>query len=124
MDEGAFRRLVDYAIDEGAAALMPTALTGEGPLLTEEETFVVWDTVFEANRGRIPVLPAVISFTTEAAVRRVEVEAEGRALVEKDPADDKDVRNYLIARCIADTLESLDLKYPPADPKLADVEIR
>src|SRR5688572_22557719 len=28
------------------------------------------------------------------------------------PADDKDVRNYLIARCIADTLESLDLHFP------------
>src|SRR5215203_813004 len=40
------------------------------------------------------------------------------------PADDKDVRNYLIARCIADTLESLDLKYPSADPKLADLEIK
>jgi 4-hydroxy-tetrahydrodipicolinate synthase len=50
---------------------MPTALTGEGPLLTEEETFLAWDTVFEANRGRVPVLPAVISFTTESAVRHV-----------------------------------------------------
>jgi polyphosphate kinase 2 (PPK2 family) len=39
------------------------------------------------------------------------------------PADDKDVRNYLIARCIADTLESLDLKYPAPDPALADLEI-
>ena len=39
------------------------------------------------------------------------------------PADDKDVRNYLIARCIADTLESLDLKYPAADPALAKLEI-
>jgi len=39
------------------------------------------------------------------------------------PADDKDVRNYLIARCIADTLESLDLEYPASDPSLAEVEI-
>jgi PPK2 family polyphosphate:nucleotide phosphotransferase len=39
------------------------------------------------------------------------------------PADDKDVRNYLIARCIADTLESLDLDYPAPDPTLASVEI-
>jgi PPK2 family polyphosphate:nucleotide phosphotransferase len=39
------------------------------------------------------------------------------------PADDKDVRNYLIARCIADTLESLDLEYPAPDPSLASVEI-
>jgi 4-hydroxy-tetrahydrodipicolinate synthase len=49
---------------------MPTALTGEGPLLSEDETVLVWETVFGANRGRRPVLPAVISFTTEAAVRR------------------------------------------------------
>lgn len=62
--------LVEYAIAEGATALMPTALTGEGPLLTEDEAFFVWETVFAANRGRRPVLPAVISFTTEAAVRR------------------------------------------------------
>jgi polyphosphate kinase 2 (PPK2 family) len=39
------------------------------------------------------------------------------------PADDKDVRNYLIARCIADALESLDLEYPAPDPTLASVEI-
>jgi 4-hydroxy-tetrahydrodipicolinate synthase len=62
--------LVEYAIAEGASALMPTALTGEGPLLSEAETFLVWETVFAANRGRLPVLPAVISFTTEAAARR------------------------------------------------------
>jgi len=40
------------------------------------------------------------------------------------PADDKDVRNYLIARCIADTLESLELSYPPPDPKLAELDIQ
>jgi 4-hydroxy-tetrahydrodipicolinate synthase len=70
LDSAALERLVDYAIAEGASALMPTALTGEGPLLSEDETVLVWETVFGANRGRRPVLPAVISFTTEAAVRR------------------------------------------------------
>ena len=30
------------------------------------------------------------------------------------PADDKKVRNLLISRAIADTLERLDLRYPPA----------
>jgi hypothetical protein len=32
------------------------------------------------------------------------------------PADDKDVRDWLVARTIADTLESLDLRYPTVDP--------
>ena len=39
------------------------------------------------------------------------------------PADDKDVRNYLVARRIADTLESLDLRYPAPDPALTELEI-
>ena len=32
------------------------------------------------------------------------------------PADDKDVRDWLVARAIADALNGLDLRYPPADP--------
>jgi polyphosphate:nucleotide phosphotransferase, PPK2 family len=34
------------------------------------------------------------------------------------PADDKPVRNWLIARTIADTLGRLKLRYPPIDPAL------
>ena len=34
------------------------------------------------------------------------------------PADDKDVRDWLVARMIADALEDLDLRYPPADPSV------
>jgi PPK2 family polyphosphate:nucleotide phosphotransferase len=39
------------------------------------------------------------------------------------PADDKGVRNFLIARTIADALEDLDLRYPPADPAVLKVKI-
>jgi len=39
------------------------------------------------------------------------------------PADDEDARNLLIARTIADTLDSLDLEYPPLDPKLEGLKI-
>ncbi len=34
------------------------------------------------------------------------------------PADDKKVRDYLIARTVADTLRSLDLRWPKADPSV------
>jgi 4-hydroxy-tetrahydrodipicolinate synthase len=61
--------LVDFLVDEGADALMPTALTGEGPLLIEEETLRVWESVFGAAAGRKPILPAILSFTTARAVR-------------------------------------------------------
>jgi PPK2 family polyphosphate:nucleotide phosphotransferase len=39
------------------------------------------------------------------------------------PADDKDVRNLLVARTIADALEDLDLRYPPADPAVLKTKI-
>ncbi len=61
-------RLIEYILDQGADALMPTALTGEGPLLTEEETLAVWDAVFEKTAGRRPIVPAIISTTTKRAV--------------------------------------------------------
>ncbi len=38
------------------------------------------------------------------------------------PADDKKVRSMLVARTVADTLDALDLQYPPLDPALADTE--
>ena len=39
------------------------------------------------------------------------------------PADDKDVRDFLIARMIADRLKKLRLRYPPADPAIVGVKI-
>ena len=38
------------------------------------------------------------------------------------PADDKDVRDWLIARTIADALDKLDLRYPPADPAVLSLD--
>ena len=40
------------------------------------------------------------------------------------PADDEDARDLLVARRIADTLDSLKLRYPPIDPKLKDLKIK
>ena len=37
------------------------------------------------------------------------------------PADDNDVRDWLVARTIADALEELDLRYPPADPSVLGI---
>jgi PPK2 family polyphosphate:nucleotide phosphotransferase len=36
------------------------------------------------------------------------------------PADDKAVRNHLVARVLVDTLESLQPAYPPMDPQVRD----
>jgi 4-hydroxy-tetrahydrodipicolinate synthase len=59
-DPQAMAKLIDYVLQEGADALMATALTGEGPLLS-----------FAKAGSRIPIVPAIISTTTQRAVRLV-----------------------------------------------------
>ncbi|MDP9202096.1 MAG: polyphosphate kinase 2 family protein [Gemmatimonadota bacterium] len=61
-------------------------------------------------------------FTTayETAIRRTSTKRAPWYIV---PADDKDVRDWLVARTIADALEKLDLKYPPADPSVLGIRI-
>jgi PPK2 family polyphosphate:nucleotide phosphotransferase len=54
----------------------------------------------------------------EAAIRHTSTEWAPWYIV---PADDNDVRDWLIARTIADALEELDLRYPPADPAVLGV---
>ena len=39
------------------------------------------------------------------------------------PADDKRIRNWLVAKCIADRLEDLDLRYPRADKSVVETTI-
>jgi PPK2 family polyphosphate:nucleotide phosphotransferase len=39
------------------------------------------------------------------------------------PADDKDVRDYLVAQAIVDRLKKLRLRYPPADPSIVGVKV-
>jgi PPK2 family polyphosphate:nucleotide phosphotransferase len=39
------------------------------------------------------------------------------------PADDKGVRDYLVARTIAERLKKLRLRYPPADPAIVGVKV-
>jgi 4-hydroxy-tetrahydrodipicolinate synthase len=72
-------RVVEYVAGEGADGLMPTALTGEGLLLSDTETLAVWDAVFAAANS-LPVAPAVIRTTTRSAVDLVrQAERRGAA---------------------------------------------
>jgi 4-hydroxy-tetrahydrodipicolinate synthase len=71
-DAQAMGYLIEFVIEQGADALMPTALTGEGPLLDARETIEVWDLVVAKTDGRLPMVPAVISTTTQKACRLVQ----------------------------------------------------
>ena len=56
LDEGAFRRLLRYQVENGIHFLVPCGTTGESPTLTHQETLrVVEMTIEEARPARIPV---------------------------------------------------------------------
>ena len=57
----------------------------------------------------------------EAALRHTSTKAAPWYIV---PADDKEVRDWLVARAIADAMEKLDLRYPPADPEVLKVRFQ
>lgn len=76
VDLDALGTLVDYALDQGADALMPTALTGEGSLLDDRETVEIWECVLDRARGIRPVIPTVIATTTRRAQNLVRVADE------------------------------------------------
>jgi len=85
-DKKAMGRLVSFALEQGADGIMMTALTGEGPLLTEAETLAVWDAVFAILPEGIPGVPTIISTTTRRAVRMVkQAEKMGAAAVMAAP---------------------------------------
>jgi 4-hydroxy-tetrahydrodipicolinate synthase len=75
-DAEAMGRLIEFVLEQGADALMPTALTGEGPLLDASETLQVWDMVMAKLNGRLPLIPAVISTTTQRACTLVRAAEE------------------------------------------------
>jgi 4-hydroxy-tetrahydrodipicolinate synthase len=84
IDTSRMIHLVDYVLQQGADGVMMTALTGEGPLLSEHETLQVWDAVCKAVDRRAPIVPAIITTTTQQTcrlVRRAEALGAAAAMV-------------------------------------------
>lgn len=55
-DENAFRRLVDWQIDNGSKALVPCGTTGEASTLSNAEHHRVIEVCVEQAAGRVPVI--------------------------------------------------------------------
>lgn len=68
VDEGAFRRLVDWQITEGSAALVPCGTTGEAPTLSNDEQHRLFAVTVEAAAGRVPVIAGCGSNDTQTAL--------------------------------------------------------
>ena len=67
-DEAAFRRLVEWQIENGSSALVPCGTTGESPTLSHEEHRYVTEVCIGASAGRVPVIAGAGSNSTAEAV--------------------------------------------------------
>jgi 4-hydroxy-tetrahydrodipicolinate synthase len=67
-DERAFRRLVDWQIDNGSSALVPCGTTGEASTLSNAEHHRVIEICIEQTAGRVPVIAGCGSNDTQNAL--------------------------------------------------------
>ena len=67
-DEAAFRKLVDWQIENGSAALVPCGTTGEASTLSNAEHHRVIEVCIEQAAGRVPVIAGCGSNDTMNAV--------------------------------------------------------
>ena len=71
VDEDAFRRLVEWQIDQGSSALVPCGTTGESATLSYEEHYRVIELCIEVADRRVPVIAGCGSNDTATAVRHM-----------------------------------------------------
>ena len=68
VDEGAFKALVEWQIEEGSHGLVPVGTTGESPTLDHDEHERVIDLCIKVAGGRVPVIAGTGSNSTAEAV--------------------------------------------------------
>jgi len=68
LDEAAFRRLVDWQIEQGSSALVPCGTTGESATLDRDEHHRVIAICVEQAAGRVPVIAGCGSNDTQVAL--------------------------------------------------------
>ena len=76
VDYAAFRRLVDWQIEEGTLGLVPCGTTGEAPTLTNEEQHLLFAACVEQAAGRVPVIAGCGSNDTQTALWHMQVAKE------------------------------------------------
>ena len=73
VDDAAFRRLVDWQIEQGSKALVPCGTTGEAPTLSNEEQHRLFAICVKAAAGRVPVIAGCGSNDTQTALWHMQV---------------------------------------------------
>lgn len=69
VDERAYRKIIDFQIENGVDGLVPCGTTGESPTLSHDEHDRVIELAVEDAKGRVPVIAGTGSNSTREAVR-------------------------------------------------------
>lgn len=69
LDEQALERMVEWHIEQGTNAIVPTGTTGESPTLSEQEHIRVVEIVASVAKGRVPVMAGAGSNNPIEAVK-------------------------------------------------------
>ncbi|MBD3732883.1 MAG: 4-hydroxy-tetrahydrodipicolinate synthase [Sphingopyxis sp.] len=124
-DAPAFKRLVEWQIDEGTSALVPCGTTGESPTLGFEEHYRVIDACLEAAAGRVPVIAGCGSNDTATAIRhmRYAEQAGAAAALVVAPYYNRPSQEGMIAhyRALADACDLPIVVYNVPGRTVADV---
>ena len=85
VDYDAYRKLVDFQIDNGTHGLVPVGTTGESPTLSHDEHKKVIEVCIEQANGRVPIIAGAGSNSTAEAIEFVkhacDVGADGLLVV-------------------------------------------
>ncbi|MBI4549630.1 MAG: 4-hydroxy-tetrahydrodipicolinate synthase [Candidatus Omnitrophica bacterium] len=85
VDEAAFRKLIDWQIEQGTDAIVPCGTTGESATLTHEEHRRLMALAVEHAGGRVPVICGAGSNSTEEGLGLIQhakkVKADGVLVV-------------------------------------------
>jgi len=124
-DAPAFKRLVEWQIDEGTSALVPCGTTGESPTLGFEEHYQVIDACLEAAAGRVPVIAGCGSNDTATAIRHMRYarQAGAAAALVVAPYYNKPSLDGMIAhyRALADACDLPIVVYNVPGRTVADI---
>lgn len=69
IDEDAFKKLIEFQIDNGTHGIVPCGTTGESPTLSHEEHEYVIELTVKAVKKRVPVVAGTGSNSTKEAIR-------------------------------------------------------
>ena len=124
-DAPAFKRLVEWQIDEGSSALVPCGTTGESPTLGFDEHYRVIDACVEAAAGRVPVIAGCGSNDTATAIRhmRYAQQAGAAAALVVAPYYNKPTQDGMLAhyKALADACDLPIVVYNVPGRTVADI---